>query len=1512
MAGAGQESGVKHKGNLATLFPKIKICKLRYEFSLKGGHTETDPEYVFVEQLEKENRLKQMKTDLSKTTQLSFSDVDMGIVTAKFKVPTNPKDSKKWMEDVRHVVYTKNKVHSQVFQTGQLSEKIIQELTSTYPEGKASCYLSNDKQSLLVTSSDDDEMQKIKSFVESRIPGTDISQTKQPSAQPVKVSGKKSPVTNKTTISMSSESKEESDERSPVSKTSGDSACSQRKDKADKKSPSMATADMDRSPMAQNEYGTKSPVNKTTGSSCFKSDHEHEKKLPKTEKVALSGSTEVEDMSREKSSDIAPPDILTSSNAEIKSEYKLPVSSQEVSSPSGEVHPSLQPHTQVSVATADGQTSARFDAELDSQGNTLAASASKDVHPVTISDTNRDISSGIAAQASHKRTSAEPFTSGGSLDHTSRQERSLESSFVQSVDKDLKPTVTAPTDAQPPITTKRTIEVPEQFFKLLQGQRVRQDFFSELEKSRVKIDEDSVASGHIVVTHGDREEVIKALQRVIDTLDLADRMKDEDVLQALCSLRKQFPDQVELDKSVITFHRKVEAEVKAAVEIAVSKPVSIPLSLEQMNYIQYHLSSIRQSAGSSDVLLQEGDGMKGVLVISPPPANIRAVKSMVEEMTANIHHKKENMEPSEVLYLSGVKGQIEVKELETKNSCRISVISPGHQVLTRAESTGGCRLLLCEGNMAASDCDVVVFPLTENQKEWPLSQRLILEKGLLASSTEPYKLLCSASTKTSILRVQCQGNGAGQQVVMVSGQHDLTAVGDSTVGDALREVLTSSLGSGASMALPVRQDADVTPAYNLTILLQTIGQLDREAKGREVSNATVVLYLENISDAERREAAKTAENVLKQLRWDVQTDVVAVYGETDKSLPSVTISGLQEDVKKAFSELKSMRVSDKYKVHADTIAADSIMARPQAGKHLTSATEAINKVEENLPAQQKKRIQNTDYLLKLEALQYLLGEDFADITILDREGKSVKIQISSQSDKLMREDMPINDIQWGDVLNAGRKIQSEGIKAFVKPLLFQDKLAIFALDEDAMMKAKRLITFGTEKSRGTSFRSGEAGDQTNSPVKPVAEASCGADFITKSGIRVSVYKTDITKLVVDVIVNAANGRLMHGGGVAAAISRAAGRALDEEGDIFVDRFGQLEVSEVLPTTSGNLPCKTVFHAVGPCWYDYQNKDKCAVDLQRTVFNCLTKAHSLKFTSIAVSSISSAIFGVPEKVCAQMYLRAVQQFEHQYGGKTKLQHIHFVDVRDVMVSVIRDIFTRQWNSDALSPSRAEGHTHNPSRSEHDEATQDPRRKGFSNNQDPGRQKHYEDSQVPSRRDHDDVQDRGKSYKSIQDSGRQEYNNDYQTTSKQESNTGSQEYSRNNMEHNRGNMGYSNQKHKDSHEHGRVMQEGYGRSSQDYGRSSQEHGKSFQEHGGVSQCYRRGSHENRRGFQDEGPYGQESQTDAHESSNWETNTQQSTDPRGSARHDPKGAQDRESGGNDQQIYHQRGQSGSCTQM
>ena len=68
---------------------------------------------------------------------------------------------------------------------------------------------------------------------------------------------------------------------------------------------------------------------------------------------------------------------------------------------------------------------------------------------------------------------------------------------------------------------------------------------------------------------------------------------------------------------------------------------------------------------------------------------------------------------------------------------------------------------------------------------------------------------------------------------------------------------------------------------------------------------------------------------------------------------------------------------------------------------------------------------------------------------------------------------------------------------------------------------------------------------------------------------------------VDAIVNAANGRLAHGGGVAGIISRAAGPALQEESDSIVRHRGPVPTGSAVVTTAGKLPFKGVIHAVGP-------------------------------------------------------------------------------------------------------------------------------------------------------------------------------------------------------------------------------------------------------------------------------------------------------------------------------------------
>src|SRR5579859_8062561 len=73
---------------------------------------------------------------------------------------------------------------------------------------------------------------------------------------------------------------------------------------------------------------------------------------------------------------------------------------------------------------------------------------------------------------------------------------------------------------------------------------------------------------------------------------------------------------------------------------------------------------------------------------------------------------------------------------------------------------------------------------------------------------------------------------------------------------------------------------------------------------------------------------------------------------------------------------------------------------------------------------------------------------------------------------------------------------------------------------------------------------------------------------------IEVLDTDITKLDVDAIANAANTRLLHGGGVAGAISRAGGPEVQRESD----SRAPIGLGEAVETSGGEMPCRWVIHA----------------------------------------------------------------------------------------------------------------------------------------------------------------------------------------------------------------------------------------------------------------------------------------------------------------------------------------------
>jgi O-acetyl-ADP-ribose deacetylase (regulator of RNase III) len=145
---------------------------------------------------------------------------------------------------------------------------------------------------------------------------------------------------------------------------------------------------------------------------------------------------------------------------------------------------------------------------------------------------------------------------------------------------------------------------------------------------------------------------------------------------------------------------------------------------------------------------------------------------------------------------------------------------------------------------------------------------------------------------------------------------------------------------------------------------------------------------------------------------------------------------------------------------------------------------------------------------------------------------------------------------------------------------------------------------------------------------------------------------DITAMDTDAIVNAANERLAHGGGVAGVISRRGGPAIQRESDAWVRQHGRVETGSAAITSGGSLKARHVIHAVGPI---YDGMGRSAELLASAVRAALQVAddHSLK--SVALPAISTGIFGYPMGEAAQVMLAAAIAY---LEGETGLEHVVF--------------------------------------------------------------------------------------------------------------------------------------------------------------------------------------------------------------------------------------------------------------
>jgi O-acetyl-ADP-ribose deacetylase (regulator of RNase III) len=133
---------------------------------------------------------------------------------------------------------------------------------------------------------------------------------------------------------------------------------------------------------------------------------------------------------------------------------------------------------------------------------------------------------------------------------------------------------------------------------------------------------------------------------------------------------------------------------------------------------------------------------------------------------------------------------------------------------------------------------------------------------------------------------------------------------------------------------------------------------------------------------------------------------------------------------------------------------------------------------------------------------------------------------------------------------------------------------------------------------------------------------------------------DITTMETDAIVNAANDRLAHGGGVAGVISRIGGPTIQRESNEWVRAHGKVPTGHAAITSGGQLKARYVIHAVGPV---YDGTAKSAELLGCAVRAALRLADDRGLRSIALPAISTGIFGYPMKEAARVILLAIAQY-----------------------------------------------------------------------------------------------------------------------------------------------------------------------------------------------------------------------------------------------------------------------------
>ncbi len=162
--------------------------------------------------------------------------------------------------------------------------------------------------------------------------------------------------------------------------------------------------------------------------------------------------------------------------------------------------------------------------------------------------------------------------------------------------------------------------------------------------------------------------------------------------------------------------------------------------------------------------------------------------------------------------------------------------------------------------------------------------------------------------------------------------------------------------------------------------------------------------------------------------------------------------------------------------------------------------------------------------------------------------------------------------------------------------------------------------------------------------------------------KVELKLGDITQIEVDAIVNAANNDLILGGGVAGAIRRSAGPAVQEE----CNNIGTIPLGEAAVTGPGQIKAKYIIHAASMSLGSWATES----NLRKAIKNSLLRAEEKGVKTLAFPAIGTGVAGFSIDKCAQVMFEIISDY---FNGQSAIEKVYLVLYNEKTFNVFQDFY-----------------------------------------------------------------------------------------------------------------------------------------------------------------------------------------------------------------------------------------------